>query len=144
VKYSFAIIILLLLMFKTRAGDTTNYIQGIVKQKSDAAPLYAATIMLLGQRGGVISGKAGYYKINIPDSLINRKVILQVSYLGYYRYQKEVYLNGKLPLTINPQLEEKKAVIDTMPSFRRGIIGRAKSKRYRKRLDKMKKLYDHD
>jgi len=86
-------------------SSPTNYIEGTVTDSHTEASIHSCTVAFLGKGVGGFTDTAGCYKFYVPDSLLNRELMLAFAYPGYDR--DTVLVNtSELPQTVNAALTE--------------------------------------
>jgi hypothetical protein len=104
-----------LLMFHfVQGGDKEKvFIEGKVVDAKTKEPLVSAPVFIDRPVIGIITDKNGYYKIQIPDSLSNKKVFLICKYVGMVDKRIKIRLK-KHSVIANFELEERVIYLDTV------------------------------
>lgn len=88
--------------------ESLNQIFGQVKSDEDNIGLSGVNIFLKGTALGAITDINGYYRINIPPNLVDKKPVLSFSFIGYESHEEAVE-KSKIDVILVPsklQLDE--------------------------------------
>lgn len=104
--------ILLLLTTSSLVFSQKYTISGYIKDNSSGEELIGANIYVKELSNGTISNQYGYYSITLPKGTYT----LQVSFIGFQDYTKNINLNKNIKLNINVSskaIQTKEVVIST-------------------------------
>ncbi|MBS1596393.1 MAG: carboxypeptidase-like regulatory domain-containing protein [Bacteroidetes bacterium] len=107
-KLGFAFLLFILsASSKAQEVKRGNYIYGKVVTDATGVdePMVGARVVVSGYKLGCLTGIDGLYKINIPDSLFDKRVRVECGYVGYETYRKKVLLK-KMPGRIDIVLHD--------------------------------------
>jgi hypothetical protein len=100
-KLSFLSVLLSLLLFSpfNGAAQSKYTLSGVITDASTGETLIGATVRLSGVRNGTISNSYGFYSITAPEG----NYTVQVNYVGYQSFTKELSLSANKQLAIQLQ-----------------------------------------
>ena len=71
------------------AQSELNLLKGYVIDKNTNERIYNANILIIETGQGTTSNEKGYFELKLPSGYYN----IQISFVGYEKFKKEIYVN---------------------------------------------------
>jgi hypothetical protein len=112
--------------FKESEVKKTGFssVYGNIKDADDNANLPGVVVRIKGTMLGTVTNGNGFYYLNIPNDLKNKKIDLSISYIGYVSIERQVN-DEKMDFSLNTDSNglEEVVVIGYSPEYKRDLAG---------------------
>lgn len=105
------IFFMLLFQFVQDGNKEKVFIEGKVADSKTKQAIAYAVIYIDKPRIGIYTDENGYYKLEIPDSIANKKIKLSCKFVGMVDQKQKIRLKKK-SLVINFELQERSQQIE--------------------------------
>lgn len=118
-KYICSFLLCLSFIISTQAQTATVY--GTITDNQSNETIIGATVVIIGTNQGVLSNSGGHYEVSIPAE---KEVILEISYVNYYKFRDTIRLqaNEKLRRDYTLELQTGETIVVTAERTNDGML----------------------